>query len=370
MRVLHLVQPLAAADHWLFSKQAGASGEAALLMLRDVIADAGSVQSSHHVIVMGGSASRELAKSVGLRDFLHVAPALGRASRCGPALRAALPAFGKLDAIVAWGHSAAAVLPKLLVQAETSHFCVDIASGQLSIGETPSENNSVALPWLTAGKNLVSDASSKHRFAIPEDEVSVLVMSDDACPAFAPDCVLSLLSLAVCDHPVTLLLPRSAEDFTRALRSAQDGTYVHRVVPTTPDISQRELLNAANVAMIMPHRYSMPGLKLAEREDGEPVLPAARFWLEATRAGVPVIVPRAIAAWMGVEEVACVAESARAADMTKALLPLLESPEARKDAVGRAARVLQDRGRLMNANEGLVRAMEHLEAMGTSRLAL
>lgn len=368
MRVLHLVQPLAAPEHWLFSQQGGASGEAALLMLRDVIADAGNAQSSHHVVVMGGAASRDLAKSVGLADFVHVSPALGRASRGGPALRALLPSFGKLDAIIAWGLSAAAVLPKLPMRAETHHYCVDVASGRLSLGETPTESNSVVLPWLTAGPRVSRDAGVRRRLSIDDGEAAVLVMSDDACPAFAPECVLALLSLAVCDHPVTLMLPRTAQDFTRALRSAQDGTYVHRVVATPPELSQRELLRAADIAMIMPHRYSMPGLKNVEGDDAEPVLPAARFWLEAARAGVPTVLPRSIAAWMEAEEFACVADSARAADITKVLLPLLESPKARMDAGERAARVLSERNRVMNANEGLVRAMEHLRLTQATRV--
>ncbi len=392
MKILHLIQPLAAPDHWLFRRQGGVSGEAALLFLCDAITDTLNVPCSHHVVVMGGSASKQLAKSVGLRDFTHLAPALGRASRCGPALRAALPSFGRLDAIVAWGASAAAVLAKLPTRPETSHFYVDVASGRLSLGEAPTQSKSVTLPWLTAGATRFSlasgalsqsgdarnerPASARRQLSIAEHEPTVLVMSDDACPAFAPDCLLALLSLTVCDHPVTLLLPRTSEDFTRALRGAQDGAYIHRIVPTPPEMSQRELLAAADVAMIAPHQYSMPGLQ--HDEDGEddeedraqPMLPAARFWLEATRAGIPAIVPQPIAAWMGVETAACLAHTSRATDLTRALLPLLESAEARLLAAARAAKVLEHRGTVMNANESLVRAMEHLAAMSIRRVAL
>lgn len=371
MRILHLIQPHHAPDHWLFAPRPGASGEASLHFLRDVLSDLSTVPSSHVAVVLGGTASRQLAESVGLRDFIHIAPPLARSSLAGPSLRALLPRLGRLDAVVAWGKSAAEAQSKIPRRPETAHLTVGVATGQVSLSDADAESRTITLPWNTStrqtrrAKQSTSAQRSRLRqqFSIPDDELCVLVMSDDACPTLAPECLLALSSLAVCRNHASILLPRSSHDFTRALRTAHDGGFVHRLIPTTPDHSMKSLLAAADIALVAPHEHAMPGLKDAD-ELMRPILPSARFWLEATRAGIPAILPNAIAHRMNIEHAPCIARSVHATDLSRALLPLLESKKARTDAAHSAAAAANPSPNSpnapMSANEALIRSIEHL----------
>lgn len=127
MRIVHLIQPAAAAASPWSIRSRSESSDAGVLACAAMIA--ARPTDSHRVLVIGGAAARDRAAALGVRAGGCIAPTLGRAATAARAVHAAVSAVAEPDVVCGWSAGCGGILERL-DRLRGSRLLIDPAAGE------------------------------------------------------------------------------------------------------------------------------------------------------------------------------------------------------------------------------------------------
>ncbi len=321
MRIVHVIQPLVAHGTVLGdAARERCTGMAALSGLREVIAtDAKDAGREHFVICVGGEAAQMAARSAGLECVNAMSCALGDVRHGAAELRRMMAALGRVEMGVAWGAYAADVARKL--SREATWWGVDVASGTLTALNDRGERTGdiVTLPWRTRlALRGVTKVEARERLGLPKDQSCFGLLADVHADAEVTEFLLCVSVLHAAGLRLSAATPDAISGVQRAREHLHLGTYVREIAMT--GLAPSGWVAACDVCVIAEGGRFVTGLMLSD----------------AIAAGSGVVLTRASQRELGLEGLDdLAAKSSRATDVARVALRLLDSEEARGDAVRR-----------------------------------
>jgi|GEM_PF-2072708 len=211
-----------------------------------------SIECDHVVVVLGGTATRDFTHHAGLRNVVSLAPVLGRAGLAGHSTRRLLRSVGNIDAIVGWGHATRALMQRLPSESRAKAFCIDAQTGRLQRADTIGPWVDLPVPALrprAINASLTRESLRSQLSIAPTDRV-VIALGDSACPPEANELQLAANTHAVCDRPMTLIVPACAQSLPRALRHVDERGYAVRMIVWDRPLAR--VLAAADLGVLAP----------------------------------------------------------------------------------------------------------------------
>jgi len=321
VRTVHVIQPREAHGTVLGSgARAMCTGGVALSALREIIAaDAKDAEREHFVVCVGGEAAQLAAASAGLGRVMPMPCALGDVRRGAAELRRVMGALGRVDMAAAWGSFASDVARKLA--GEVVWWEVSVARGEmvrLDAGGRAS-GDVMTLPWRSAMQRRgATQREARGLLGLPENQKCIGLLADVHADAEATEFMLCVSVLHAAGLRLSAVMPEGLGGAARSREHLRLGTYVREIALT--GMSPAGWAAACDVCVIAEGPRFVTGLMVCD----------------AIAAGSGVVLTRASQRELGLEGLEdLAAKSSRATDVARVALRLLDSDEARGDAVWR-----------------------------------